>query len=59
LETEQNVREYLNGEFTKIQNDDILQEAVLANVANEYQNTRYTKIMNLLKEITHDIYRTQ
>lgn len=56
LETEQNVREYLKGELTKIQNNDILQEAVLANLASEYQNTRYTKIMNLLKEITHDIY---
>lgn len=55
LNSDPEVKAYLQESFNEILNSDILKEAVLGNLYFEEQKTRYPKIINNLKAITDGI----
>ena len=55
VQSDREVKAYLQECFTEIINSDILQEAILGNLFYEEQKTRYPKIISDLKAITNGI----
>lgn len=55
LKADKEVQSYLKQAFLEILDSPILQEAVIGNLFYENQMARFTKILNLLKEITHGL----
>lgn len=50
------VRNYLKDEFTYILDDDLMQEAIIANLYNDYDAEQFSKIIEILKQTTHAIH---
>jgi hypothetical protein len=53
------VRNYLKEVFANILNDDLKQEAIIANLYNDYNAIQFKRIMEILEKIDHGIHRTQ
>lgn len=56
VKAEMAVRNYLQEIFVKILNDDLMQEAIIANLFNDYDAEQFSKIINILEETTHGIH---
>lgn len=54
--SERTVMDYLKEIFEKIRNDELMQEAIIANLYNDYDAERFKRIMEIMEKTSQDIH---